>query len=210
MVNTDTPSAQCPQIPANDHQISTFYTLSSERNARLSLRNAIELNKTKNQIMRSETLKQIKIIDISLSFLPSIHSFFCHSVWSADMIMTSSGQSVLTSRDWLTPGSSSRHSPPQSDTESPEPPICRPLDSLPVATRPSWLPMQRWALMMVPWSMSVRPGVRTWGQWESCDRSRRQSVPGQRLTSSHLSHPQEHHPHHPPKNTSSKAKEVIK
>ena len=124
MVNTDTPSAQCPQIPANDHQISTFYTLSSERNARLSLRNAIELNKTKNQIMRSETLKQIKIIDISLSFLPSIHSFFCHFVWSADMIMTSSGQSVLTSRDWLTPGSSSRHSPPQSDTESPEPPSC--------------------------------------------------------------------------------------
>ena len=42
-------------------------------------------------------------------------------------------------------------------------------------------------LGMVLWSMTMRPGVRTQGRWESCDHCRRQSVPGQTLTSSHLS-----------------------
>ena len=42
-------------------------------------------------------------------------------------------------------------------------------------------------LGMVLWSMTMRPGVRTQGRWESCDHCRTQSVPGQTLTSSHLS-----------------------
>ena len=90
----------------------------------------------------------------------------CSSAGECDIIMTSSGQSLLTSRDcpWhlapllitlltLTPALTPQSSPGHRD-------------SLPVVTRPSWLPMERWPALssrMVPWSMTMRPGVRTWG-----------------------------------------------